>query len=157
MASDTVERELALDRASGPVEQNPSATLLTDHISLRGITGFGHHGVFDFERELGQRFVVDVDCAVDLRAAGASDELVDTLDYGALAQGVVDDIERDPLNLIEALADRIATTLLADERMLRTTVTVHKPQAPMPVPVADTAVTVVRSRRPSSSSHEDPP
>ncbi len=119
----------------------------TDTIALTGITGFGHHGVFDFEREEGQRFVVDLVCTLDLAEAAATDELRSTVDYGALALSVVTDIERDPLNLIEALADRIASTCLAQELISTVRVTVHKPQAPMPVTVGDVAVTLTRSKR----------
>ena len=117
-----------------------------DRIAVRGITAIGHHGVFDFERAEGQRFVADVVCWMDLGRAGASDKLDETVDYGALASAVVADIEGDPLNLIEALADRIATTCLADARVEAVEVTVHKPDAPMPVDVADVAVTLTRSR-----------
>jgi dihydroneopterin aldolase len=119
-----------------------------DRVALRGIVGFGHHGVFDFERRQGQRFVVDVTCFLDLSPAAASDDLDRTIDYGALASVVVADIERDPLNLIEALAERIAQTCLKQHQRVDTVqVTVHKPGAPMPVEVADVAVTVTRSRR----------
>ena len=117
-----------------------------DSVALRGIVGFGHHGVFDFERRQGQRFVVDVTCYLDLSPAAASDDLEETIDYGALAAAVVADIERDPLNLIEALAERIAQTCLKHQRLDTVQVTVHKPGAPMPVEVADVAVTVTRSR-----------
>jgi 7,8-dihydroneopterin aldolase/epimerase/oxygenase len=117
-----------------------------DRITLRGISAVGHHGVFDFERQQGQPFVVDVDCRLDLAAAAATDDLDRTIDYGALAQSVVDDIEGDPLNLIEALADRIAQTCLRHAVVAEVEVTVHKPQAPMPVPVADVAVTLTRSK-----------
>lgn len=115
-------------------------------ISLRGISGFGHHGVFDFERERGQRFVVDVVCWLDLSAAAVSDDLDDTLDYGALSAAVVADIESEPLNLIEALAGRIADTCLASPRVHTVEVTVHKPEAPINADVADVAVTLTRSR-----------
>jgi dihydroneopterin aldolase len=118
-----------------------------DRITLTGIAGFGYHGVFDHERANGQRFVVDVACHLDLSAASASDDLAATIDYGALARAVVDDIERDPLNLIETLAERIAETCLRHESVARVEVTVHKPEAPMPVPVSDVAVTLTRSRR----------
>ncbi len=118
-----------------------------DRISLTGITAFGRHGVFDFERDQGQRFVVDVNCALDLAPAASADDLTQTIDYGALAQAVAADVERDPLNLIEALADRIALTCLRYEAVQSVEVTVHKPQAPMPVDVADVAVTLTRSRR----------
>ena len=57
------------------------------------------------------------------------------------------DVERDPLNLIEALADRIALTCLRYDAVQCVEVTVHKPQAPMPVDVADVAVTLTRSKR----------
>jgi 7,8-dihydroneopterin aldolase/epimerase/oxygenase len=117
-----------------------------DRISLTGITAFGRHGVFDSERQQGQRFVVDVICILDLSSAASSDDLGQTIDYGVLAQAVVGDIERDPLNLIEALADRIALTCLRYDAIQCVEVTVHKPQAPMPVDVADVAVTLTRSR-----------
>jgi 7,8-dihydroneopterin aldolase/epimerase/oxygenase len=117
-----------------------------DRISLTGITAFGHHGVFDFERQQGQPFVVDVSCTLDLSSAASADDLEQTIDYGALARAVAADIERDPLNLIEALAERIALTCLRYEAVQCVEVTVHKPQAPMPVDVADVAVTLTRSK-----------
>jgi 7,8-dihydroneopterin aldolase/epimerase/oxygenase len=102
--------------------------------------------VFDFERQQGQPFVVDVSCTLDLSSAASADDLEQTIDYGALAQAVAADIERDPLNLIEALADRIALTCLRFEAVQCVEVTVHKPQAPMPVDVADVSVTLTRSK-----------
>ena len=99
--------------AAEPNVESGSATAVGhDRITLTGITGYGHHGVFDFEREQGQPFVVDLTCQLDLSAAAASDDLEQTIDYGSLARAVVADVERDPLNLIEALADRIALTCL---------------------------------------------
>jgi dihydroneopterin aldolase len=118
-----------------------------DRITLRGISAVGHHGVFDFERQQGQPFVVDLACTLDLAEAAATDDLASTIDYGALAKSVVDDIEGVPLNLIEALAERIAQTCLRHAAVAEVEVTVHKPQAPMPVPVADVAVTLTRSKQ----------
>ena len=129
-----------VDAERGPIEVG------RDRISLTGITAFGHHGVFDSERQQGQRFIVDVTCILDLSSAASSDDLGKTIDYGVLAQAVFADIERDPLNLIEALADRIAITCLRYDTIQCVEVTVHKPQAPMPVDVADVAVTLTRSR-----------
>ncbi|MDN5762684.1 MAG: dihydroneopterin aldolase [Microlunatus sp.] len=119
--------------------------MTADQVVLTGICGRGHHGVYEFERDQGQDFVVDITCTVDLGAAAASDDLADTIDYSALATAVVADIERDPVNLIERLADRIARTCLHHRRITTATVTVHKPQAPMPVRVGDVAVTLTRS------------
>ena len=118
----------------------------SDGISMTGIAAFGYHGVFDAERRQGQKFVVDVSCLVDLSSAASNDDLGDTIDYGALAEAIVADVERDPLNLIEALADRITLTCLRYDAVQSVEVTVHKPQAPMPVDVADVAVTLTRSR-----------
>jgi dihydroneopterin aldolase len=117
-----------------------------DQIELTGIHAFGYHGVYPAEREQGQWFVVDLTCDLDLADAATHDDLGQTLDYGALAKAVVADVERDPLNLIEALADRIAMTCLRHEAVQRVAVTVHKPHAPMPVEVADVAVRLTRSR-----------
>jgi 7,8-dihydroneopterin aldolase/epimerase/oxygenase len=132
--------QTVVDAERGPIEVG------RDRISLTGITAFGHHGVFDSERQQGQRFIVDVSCILDLSAAASSDDLGQAIDYGVLAQAVVADIEREPLNLIEALADRIAITCLRYDAIQCVEVTVHKPQAPMPVDVADVAVTLTRSR-----------
>ena len=118
----------------------------SDRITLTGITAYGYHGVFPAERQQGQSFVVDLTCELDLSAAATDDDLGQTVDYGSLAQAVVADVERDPLNLIEALAERIAATCLDRPGVRRVEVTVHKPQAPMPVPVADVAVSLTRSR-----------
>ncbi len=123
-----------------------SGRTATDRVALRGIVGFGHHGVFPTERTNGQHFVVDVTLLLDLELAGSTDDLTETVDYGVLAQAVVADIEGDPLNLIEALADRIARTCLKPSRVGAVEVVVHKPEAPMPVEVADVAVTLTRSK-----------
>jgi dihydroneopterin aldolase len=132
--------QTVVDTERGPIEVG------RDRIRLTGITAFGHHGVFDSERQQGQRFIVDLTCILDLSSAASNDDLGQTIDYGLLAQAVVADIERDPLNLIEALADRIALTCLRYDAIQCVEVTVHKPQAPMPVDVADVAVTLTRSR-----------
>ncbi len=117
-----------------------------DRISLRGVAALGHHGVLDIERLQGQRFVVDVDCSLDLAAAGATDDLAATVDYGTLAVAIVADIEGRPVNLIEALAERIAQTCLRVSIVETVEVTVHKPDAPISVEFADVAVTLTRSR-----------
>lgn len=134
----------SLHRSTAP---GPSRTpIIRDRVTLRGIAAHGHHGVFDFERKNGQLFVVDVVCSIDLGPAASSDDLNDTVDYGALSQAVADDIAGPPLNLIEALAARIADTCLARPGVAAVEVTVHKPEAPMPVEVADVSVTLMRSR-----------
>ena len=118
----------------------------TDRIVLRGLRGHGFHGVYDTERATGQPFVVDVELVLDLRPAAASDEVTDTVHYGELAARVVAVVEGEPVALLETLAQRVADVCLADQRVVETTVTVHKPEAPVPVAFDDVAVTIVRRR-----------
>ena len=119
---------------------------MRDTIRLVGVRARGHHGVFDHERADGQDFVVDVAVEVDATAAADSDDLAETVHYGVLAEQVVAEIERDPVDLIETLAERIAAAVLTHRAALATEVTVHKPQAPIPVPFTDVSVTIRRER-----------
>ena len=119
---------------------------MSDRIALTGLRVRGQHGVFDFERRDGQDFVVDVVLELDVSIAAASDELADTVDYGVLAQGLASVVEGEPVNLLETLAERLAAVCLADERVVAATITVHKPQAPIPLAFADVAVTIRRAR-----------
>ena len=119
---------------------------MSDLITLRGLSAHGFHGVFEFERANGQQFVVDAVLELDLAAAAASDDVADTVHYGELAERLVAVVSGEPVNLIETLAVRLATVCLADARVRAATVTVHKPQAPIPHAFADVAVTVRRAR-----------
>jgi len=113
-------------------------------IRLRGIEVDARHGVHDWEKTTPQRFVVDVACVLD--RPSTDDDLGTTVDYSALATKVADIVAGDSVDLIETLAHRIAAACLDDPLVVTAEVTVHKPQAPMPVPVADIAVTVTRSK-----------
>lgn len=117
-----------------------------DRIVISGIRGTGHHGVFEHERIDGQEFLVDVTLTVDTQRVAATDDLADTVDYGAVANAVHALIVGEPLSLIETLAARIADRCLAFDGVLGVVVTVHKPQAPIAVPFTDVTVTVERGR-----------
>lgn len=119
---------------------------MSDRISLRGLTVHGHHGVYDVERDRGQDFVIDVDLSLDLAPAARSDDVGDTVHYGDLAQSLAAAVSGEPVHLIETLAQRLADICLADPRVATAAVTVHKPNAPVPLTFADVSVTVVRSR-----------
>lgn len=116
----------------------------SDRISLTGLEVFAHHGVHDFERERGQRFLVDVEIALDLRPAAAGDALERTVHYGELAERVVAAVRRDPVDLIETVAERVAGVALGFPGVAETRVTVHKPDAPIEASFADVSVTVLR-------------
>lgn len=120
------------------------ATALPDTIKLTGISAIGHHGVLEQERITGQPFVVDVELATDIRKAAADDDLRLTVNYAEVAELVNALVTGEPCNLIETLAERIAGAVLAGFAVSAVTVTVHKPEAPIPVPFSDVAVTVFR-------------
>ena len=117
---------------------------MADRISLTGLRVHGRHGVLPAERRDGQEFVVDVTLELDLRPAGRSDDLADTVDYGDLALRLAAVVAGEPVDLLETLAQRLAEMCLADPRVRRAEVTVHKPQAPIVPAFTDVAVTVVR-------------
>lgn len=117
-----------------------------DSVSITGLRATGRHGWFDYEQAEGQEFVVDVQLWFDLSAPAASDDLADTVDYGAIGSAVVAVIEGEPVRLIEKLAQLVADACLADPRVGRVQVVVHKPQAPLTVTFDDVTVTITRSR-----------
>lgn len=119
----------------------------SDILTLTGLRATGHHGVFEHERQDGQEFIVDLAVTTDFAAAAATDDLDNTIHYGILAEQVVAAVERDPVDLIETLVERIADIVLEYPAAASVTVTVHKPHAPITVPFADVAVTITRSRR----------
>lgn len=119
---------------------------MADRIELTGLRVRGNHGVFDHERRDGQEFVIDLVLWVDSRPAAASDDLNDTVDYGALAQRAHDIVAGEPHNLIETVAAEIADDIAADPKVYAVEVTVHKPSAPIPLTFADVAVIARRSR-----------
>lgn len=120
--------------------------MTTDRLEIRGIECFGHHGVFEHERREGQPFVIDVVLGLDTRPAAASDDLHDTVDYGSLVARLKAAVESDPLDLIEALAQRLAEICLLDDRVEWAQVTVHKPEAPIDATFSDVALTITRNR-----------
>lgn len=119
---------------------------MSDRIVLTGLRARGRHGVYDFERAQGQDFVVDAVLELDLAPAARSDQVTDTVHYGELAGQLVAVVTGEPVNLIETLADRLLDVCLADPRVTMATVTVHKPEAPVPHAFTDVAVTMSRGR-----------
>ncbi|MGW4367554.1 dihydroneopterin aldolase [Nocardia takedensis] len=119
----------------------------SDRIELRGLRVFGHHGVFDHERRDGQEFLVDLTVWTDFTRAAASDDLADTLDYGALAEQAVAIVAGPPRDLIETVVSEIADTLFTDPRIDTLEVVLHKPSAPIPHTFADVRVATTRTRR----------
>jgi len=116
-----------------------------DHIDLTGIEVRARHGVFDFEKEQSQPFVVDLRLWLDTTRAAATDDLGDSLDYVTVGEVVVAVVRDRCYDLIETLADAVAGEVLAlpgPHRAVR--VTVHKPRAAKPARASGVSVTVTR-------------
>lgn len=119
---------------------------MTDQIVLLGVRAKGFHGVLEAEKREGQEFVVDVLMDVDLAPAGESDDLADTVSYAEVAGDVVALVEGEPLDLIEALAERVAAAVLSRPLVEAVQVVVHKPHAPVGHPFQDVQVRIRRER-----------
>jgi 7,8-dihydroneopterin aldolase/epimerase/oxygenase len=118
----------------------------SDKITISGLRVRGRHGVFEHERADGQEFLVDAVLWLDTAPAAATDDLTRTADYGVIASRLAQIAAGEPVALIETLAARLAAACLADQAVREVEITVHKPHAPVDVPVSDIAVTVRRSR-----------
>lgn len=102
-----------------------------DRLELRGMVFFGHHGALDPERELGQDFTVDVTVEGDWSEARRSDRVADMLDYRVIWEAVREIVEGPPMNLLEAVADRVAARLITLPRVAWAEVAIGK-HPPLP-------------------------
>ena len=120
---------------------------MTDRIELRAMRFAGRHGVLPFEAERLQPFEVDVVVELDVAPAGTADYLARTVDYGAVFAAARAVVEGPHVALIETLAERIATAVLAGGPPVdAVTVRVRKPEAPLPGALAWAGVEIRRSR-----------
>jgi dihydroneopterin aldolase len=119
-----------------------------DRILLEGMVFHGRHGALPAERELGQPFVVDLELSLDLHPAGTSDDLTLTVDYGEVHRQTREIVEGEALNLIEAVAERIAATILKNHSSVESVrVKVAKPHVRLDDTVlAGSAVDILRRR-----------
>jgi 7,8-dihydroneopterin aldolase/epimerase/oxygenase len=118
-----------------------------DKIILKDLVFHGHHGIHPAERELGQRFEVDIELTLDLGRAMASDALQDTVDYSRAYAVVRQEVEEQRYQLLEGLAGAVVRRLLAELPVTAVLVRVRKPQVPLDGVLSYTAVEV-RRRRP---------
>jgi dihydroneopterin aldolase len=120
---------------------------VSDRIEISDLRVLGRHGVLPEERERAQPFALDIVAWLDTTAAQASDDLADTVDYGALAQLAADVVAARSYQLLEALAGRLADVLLlSDPRLEAVEVAVRKLRPPLALDLASTGVRVRRSR-----------
>ena len=120
---------------------------MSDRIFLTGLLVHAHHGVMEHESKVGQRFVLDLELAIDLKDAAQSDKLVDTVSYAAIVETASHAFTAQSHRLVEAAAGAVADALLAGfAAVTAVKVTVRKPHAPIAAIFADVGVTLVRTR-----------
>ena len=110
-----------------------------DRIIVEGMQLYGHHGANPEEKALGQAYVVDLEVELDLRRAGASDCLEDTVSYTRLFRAVQEVIEGESKNLLEAMAQTVADKVLRQFPVDAVRVRLKKPRPPIRGSVLDNA------------------
>ncbi|MBU1669559.1 MAG: dihydroneopterin aldolase [Actinobacteria bacterium] len=113
-------------------------------VLVEGISVFAYHGVTPEEKRNGQDFLIDLE--IDLERDDTSDDVTTTLDYSRVAEGVAGVVTGERCELIETVAGRVLDHLLSYPVVRRATVTIYKPDAPMPLEVAHVGVRVTRER-----------
>jgi dihydroneopterin aldolase len=120
---------------------------MSDTIFVNGLLVHGHHGVMAHEEKVGQRFVIDLELAIDLAEAGRSDKLADTVSYSAVVDTATRAFTRDTFRLVEAAAAAVADALIAGfPQVVSVRVTLHKPHAPIAAIFNDVGVSILRKR-----------
>ena len=120
---------------------------MSDAIFVKGLLIHARHGVMPHEEKVGQRFVVDLELAIDLAHAAASDKLVDTVSYSSIVEAATQAFTARSYRLVEAAAGAIADAVLASfAQVASVRITVHKPHAPIAAIFNDVGVTILRSR-----------
>ncbi len=128
----------------------PPTALSSDRIILKGMQFYGFHGVNPEERTLGQPYVVDLEVELDLRRAGRSDNLEDTVSYTQLYRVAQAVMEGQPKNLLEAAAETIAQQILEQFPVNAVRVRVRKPRPPIRGSSIDHAAVEIYRTNPSS-------
>ena len=117
----------------------------SDRIVMNNLCFYGYHGCAAAERELGQRFEVDLALTLDLEPAGLSDDLAKTVNYSEIFILVREIVEGPAQNLIETVAERIASAILERTATRSVWVRVRKPRAPIPgMVVGEVGVEITR-------------
>lgn len=118
---------------------------MTDRIELRGLRVLALCGVLPEERERQQPFEIDLDVEADLAAAGRTDDLHDTIDYGRLCADVAAVADNEQFGLLERFAQRVADVVLADPKVDAVTVSIRKLRPPVPQHLESSGVRIRRT------------
>ncbi|HWW50074.1 MAG TPA: dihydroneopterin aldolase [Xanthobacteraceae bacterium] len=126
---------------------------MTDTIFIKGVLVHARHGVMQHEAEVGQRFVIDLELAIDLSESSKTDRLADTVSYADVVRAATAAFAGQNYRLLERAAGAVAEAVLGNfDRVSAVTVTVHKPHAPIAAIFGDVGVILTR-RRGSDAGH----
>lgn len=121
---------------------------MSDTIFLNGLKFYGYHGALPAENEIGQIFNVDITLKVDLKPAGESDQVTDTVHYGEVFEDVKAIMEGESVNLLEHLAERIAKRINSHyNHVMETKVRITKENPPIPGHYDGVGIEIVRENR----------
>jgi 7,8-dihydroneopterin aldolase/epimerase/oxygenase len=123
-------------------DDEPTEPLVT--IEITGLSLYTHHGVSEAEREIGQRLVLDLRIEVGTCDATLTDRVEDTVDYGEVCQVVALVAQQRSYKTLERLCTAIADRLLEQYEAESVWVKAAKPEPPIPLPVQEVSVEVVR-------------
>lgn len=108
---------------------------------------YGYHGLFPEENKLGQRFLVDLELELDLKKAGTTDDMNESINYGDVYAVTQKIVEGEAKNLVETIAEDLASSLLNNFSKLHACkVKVIKPDPPIPGHYDSVAVEIYRER-----------
>lgn len=119
---------------------------MTDKILLQNMMFYAFHGVFNYEREHGQRFYVDVELGTDTKEAGELDDLNYAVDYTVVYKKIKEIAEKHRYKLLESLASNISNELLKLDRIDSVTVRIRKPAVPIPGQIDYVQLEITRRR-----------
>jgi 7,8-dihydroneopterin aldolase/epimerase/oxygenase len=121
---------------------------MSDVIRVRNLAVYARHGVFAAEREIGQRFYIDIAIETDLKTAAATDEIGDTISYADMIAVATEAFTETAEQLLETLAERLAARML--ERFPgadAVDIAIRKPSAPIAAVFDYVEVEIRRTRR----------
>src|SRR3954463_12010285 len=121
---------------------------MTDTFFIKGVVIHARHGVMEHETEVGQRFVIDLELAIDLSESSRTDRLVDTGSYSSVVSTATAAFKNVNYKLLERAAGAVADAVLTTfPRVTAVKVTVHKPHAPIAAIFEDVGVVLTRTRK----------
>ena len=108
---------------------------MDNKILLQNMVFYGFHGVYEYEREQGQRFYVDAEIGADLSLAGTTDNIIDTIDYTIVYSHIKEIMENHRFQLLEAVGAHIADMILKITVATEVTIRIRKPAVAIPGPL----------------------